>query len=58
MRLAVPAVTIMEDEVRRVTRSQAYAHDAFNGGVWPDNAPRIKRFNNRLYRKQIYLRRR
>lgn len=58
MRFAVPAVTIMKDQMRGIVGTQPNAHQMFNTSAWSNYGLGIQHIHHRLDRKQIQLGRR
>src|SRR5262245_31441065 len=54
--LAVPTVTIVENEMRRIAGPGSHAHEVFHAGSSADNLPGIEHFNDWRHRKQVELR--
>jgi hypothetical protein len=57
MLFAIPAMTIVEHEMRRVTGSGTHAHEMFNAGSSADHGSRIQHLDDGGNREQVELRR-
>lgn len=55
MRFAVPAVTVVEYQVRSVCWSQPHADDLLHRRIRSDNSPRVEHLYDRLDGKEIDL---
>jgi hypothetical protein len=53
--LAIPPVTIVKHEMRRIARAGAHAHEMFDAGSNTDDFSRIEHLHDRRNREQVEL---
>lgn len=55
MNIAIPAVSIMKNQVRRIIGTKAHAHDMFDRGLRTNDGTRVEHVDNRRDGEEIEL---